>query len=280
MKLELPVMTPKQRVLRPSFSRWDNFSNRCERLYALDILFPQGGSEAMARGSQVHDLFEMFLRRVREKAYDMEAALASMEETPWPEGPRTVEELRPFLATCARLVTKWGGQPKHIEEWVNVVDGMPFSGKIDLIIDDPKHGMTVCDWKTCSTTTYAKTEREVKKSLQLQIYCLAVDVRRAGFVYLPNSAEPLEVFTTFTEATLERAKTRLRALSETIATRWKNAGFTVERNSRGLPFLPIDKNPEGMEIDLTAFAEAGSELQWCHEKYCQQWKNCLGRPKD
>lgn len=276
MKIDLPVLTDKQRIMRPSFSRWDNFSNRCERLYALDILFPVPfGSPAQARGAQIHDLFEGFLRRVRASGYDVQKAYTDYREVSWPEGPRkTRGELEPFLEACASLVEKWGRKVLHVEEWINVVDGMPWSGKVDLVIDHLEHGPMVVDWKTCATTTWAKSENEARRSLQLQVYCLAMDVRRAGFVYLPNSAAPLERFVTFTEAALERTKTRLRALQATIASRWQAAGLAVATNDRGMPCLVRDQRGT---VDLTPFAEAGSEMPWCSKKHCQQWGNCLGR---
>lgn len=274
MKIELPTLTQRQRTLRPSFSRWDHFSNRCERLYSLDILFPQPfGSPAQAKGSQIHDLYEMYLRKVREHNYDAKAAFDAMLEAEWPVGPRPPEKLEPYLVTCRDLVISWGSQVKHVEEWINVVDGMPWSGKIDLVIDDPDHGLTVVDWKTCATLTYAKTEREARKSLQLQVYCLALDVRRVGFVYLPNSAQPREVFVTFTDEELELAKVRLRAMKETIEGRWRAAGFELGVDERGMSYLA--SSPKN--VDLSPFAQAGTDMPWCSAKYCSQWANCLGR---
>lgn len=278
MKIDLPVLTDRQRIMRPSFSRYDNFSNRCERLFALDVLFPVPfGSPAQAKGSQVHDLFEIFLRHVRAVDYDLEQAHLYMLENPlrWPEGPRKQSELQPFLKTCRKLVEKWGSKVLHVEEWITSLDGMPWSGKIDLVIDHPEHGPMVVDWKTCASTTWAKSAQEASRSLQLQVYCLAMETRRAGFVYLPNSAEPLERFVTFSKAALERTKTRLRALQATIATRWEAVGLFVQTDERGMPY--IEPGRHGTEIDLTPFAEAGSDMPWCSKKYCAQWGNCLGR---
>jgi len=281
MKIDLPVLTDKQRIMRPSFSRWDNFSNRCERLYALDILFPQPfGSPAQAKGAQIHDLFEGFLRRVRASGYDVQKAYTDywgISWASWPDGPRERKELEPFLTTCMHLIEKWGRKVLHVEEWINVVDGMPWSGKVDLVIDHPEHGPMVVDWKTCATTTWAKSENEARRSLQLQVYCLAMDVRRAGFIYLPNSAVPLERFVTFSEDALERTKTRLRALQATIASRWKTTGLHVLTNERGMPY--ITDVQEGLEIDLTPFAEAGSEMPWCSKKHCHHWSRCVGRKR-
>lgn len=256
MKVALPVLSPKRRVLRSSVSKLKVFTNECERLAALDVLYDSPGSPAQAHGTRVHAAIAARMIALRD----------GTAPPPVPEG------FEGYVAAAEGLLKMWGGTVLEVEVWISSLRGLPWAGRLDLVVDTPR-GRTVVDWKTCRTTTWAKSASEARRSLQLQAYCLSIGVTRAGFVYLPLSAQPKEVFVEFSSEELSVAYRRIEQAVKTWGDRWEATGLEVGEDEYGNPKL---ESPAGTEFDLSPFALAGSNFQWCGPK-CRQWDRCLGK---
>lgn len=259
----------KNQVLRRSYSRWDVFTSQCERRYALDILFPESWRDtpATARGGQVHRFLEFLARKRKEGG----APPFSGSDDSF-KGPLTWKELQVYFHGTWALLRGW--QIHEVEAWTREAAGMRWTGRIDLVAEDDE-GKFVLDWKTCETLTHAKGPFEVRRSLQLQAYCLALGLRRAALGYLPISGVPHLVWVTYSAEALEVAARRLRELEKTIVKRWRAAGAKLAWDGAQW-YMPAEVMGHGWQLDLTHFAVASPEMPWCGER-CPFWDRCLGK---
>ncbi len=257
-------MPAKTITLRRSFTRWNEFTNGCERRYALDILDPEREeSLALRKGKQVHRLAEGIIGWLSDGPppdFDTIVWNSTVES-----GPCSREELEKYYDGICALLQKW--KLHEVEQWINTeVAGMKWAGKIDLIAEDDK-GKFVVDWKTCGTLTFIKGPVEAKRSLQLQVYCLATGLNRACFVYLPPSGVPKIVEAKFTKEQLAVTAARLRQYDKAILSRWIDAGAYL----RGGNQVSLEDG-----LDLHPFKLAGSDYPFCKKGTCRHFKRCFG----
>jgi hypothetical protein len=216
----------------------------------------------MERGSQVHTGFEQ-LCTLRKEYGDWAKAYALMEEREI-EGPVPQEELFNYLRRARPILEEF--TPLEMEFWIEKLEykghSIPFCGKIDLLAHTRSKRECVLDFKTISSMSYAKSEFEARRSIQLQIYCFGTGARSAGFIYLPPRSPVELVSVDFTEAILDKGWQWLTHTVDTIEDRWA-------RTPKG---LPQDQPPKG-------WAMAEPTHHFCTEK-CRFYNRCFKEVKD
>ncbi len=283
-----------------SFTRIDDFSQKCERQHAYKaILGKWVTTPAQARGTHVHDGFEEAARNTLPRngtpALFPDDALDAVIKDP-PKGPLPrkkfesyMERFRPIFLNLKPAIAN--AEPR-VEEWFREIDGRAIRGKIDLVsdhtplfdqygrflgahIEDP----CIIDYKTTSNPRSIKDECQARKSLQLQIYSLATGIPRAGFIYFMPSGEPRGAFVHFTKSELALAKRWLHDTMDVIDARWDDAaarGFRAHVDTPGP--LPDDVLfREGRFYDISTFSLASVGHPLCCEKWCEFYSRCLGR---
>ena len=206
----------------PSFSSADTFSDICERQAFLDKILGTSESEAMRRGSAVHEGIENLMRCARDTP-----GITSLSS--W---RRLAPELSAVAEPYVKRLLEWPGlgdlQPTAVEQWFSMIPlrlgrpGFWWNGKIDLVSATTPglDGPCVLDWKTIAAERKIKWPSQARRSLQLQIYCLVTGVRHAGFVYFTPTGPVKEVIVTFTEQELDKAWLWAYNHSLVIRSRW------------------------------------------------------------
>ena len=246
MKIEVPTLPPRHLKLNPSFSRLEQFTD-CERRYLFDLLYPEPTSPAQAHGHRVHAQLE---RLVAGK--------------PLPEG----EDVLPQSLAGMQAWDELEAQAAATEVWVDRVRGLPFSGKIDVVAEDHAGDGFVVDWKTTKNMMNAKSQYEARRSLQLQIYCLALGVTRAVFVYLPHAGGYHLRDVDFSQEELEISYRRLKYLVGAVRSRWAQAGAEDD---------PAGGIVQPEELSIEPFSVAKADYTFCKPRWCSHWARCLGK---
>jgi len=263
-----------------SFSRMNTFADICERRHAFDALIPgDWDTPAIKRGNHVHDSLEQManLMVAGESARDAAEYLA---ENP-PEGYLKQKVLAGYLERAVPVFELLDPIKGGVEAWFDDVEGLPIIGKIDLqsmtipVFDDhgrPSHaisGHCVIDHKTTASPARIKTKWDAKKSLQLQIYCLATGARTAGFLWYLPTGEVRGTMVDFSEDELAKAKLWLHHTTNVIQSRWQEAK-TLGASGGG-------PGPHLSGYDLSPFSLAAPGHGLCNEKFCDHWEQCLGK---
>lgn len=264
-----------------SFSRLNTFAEICERRSAFDALIPgDWSSTPIKRGNHVHDaLQEVAIHMTRGLTAVQAAEIVAQDP---PEGYLKQPVLASYLERAVPLFEQLTPMKGKVEEWFESARGLDICGKIDLqssrtpLFDGSglpcgsAEGHCVIDHKTIGNPARMKSSYEARKSLQLQIYCLATGARNAGFIYfLPGSAPVRGVMATFDEAQLALTQIWLTKTLDVVDSRWVEAKrlFGVEMNT--------DLEVKGYNLRPFSLAAPGHAL--CTAKFCDHWDICLGK---
>lgn len=269
---------------RHSYSRISTFAEICERQHALDALKGQWReSLASRKGQQVHDAFER-AAALKRGGRSADVAVSIVKGEAIPKGaPLDAKGLAGYLDRFEPILGAL--TPLAEEQWFRSLPNVaPIVGKIDLVsgsmpqfdeygrfTGEKEPVRCVVDYKTTSNPRAMKSFEEARKSLQLQIYCLADGCRTAGFLYFLPSGDPRGVFVTFEDSELAHARRWLRDTIEVIDNRWKQAA--AEGSDAESPVLDKDGKP----YDVTPFALAKMGHPLCTAKHCDFYDECLGR---
>lgn len=271
----MKVLLKKPLKIRHSVSRWNKFLD-CPRQYALDYLFPVAEKDlpapsrkAFALGTQVHGLMDEAASNFIALADHADCtgcdkdtwdhAFASVYQAPQIVGPLKNGALLDYLERSEDFLRSW--HPLAVEYWINEVAGVPWAGRVDLLARD-QGGAAILDYKTCKTNVYNLLPHEALQSLQLQVYCLAEGLTRAGFIYLAPYGPPNEVIVDFPEEVLTNTAKWIQLQAESIETLWHRAGWVPG---------------EVTELDISVFSLAARDFRWCTAKNCPHWNRCLGK---
>lgn len=266
------------RLHSPSFSRLDTFA-MCPLRYAWDeICGSYPSTPAQLQGTQVHEFLQDAANGVIRGNAWSEGAFA------YPCGPLSLDMLEDYYARALPFLECF--IPKDTEVWFSEAAGLPIRGKIDLLSDTTPltsemgtlvPGLIkepcVVDYKTIGNPNRTKTSAEVRRSLQLRIYCLATGIRRAGFVYLPPKTDVTGVFLCFSKEELEVTRRWLERTFEVIKAKWQR----FFRLSSPVEFGDEFPDESVIGADWSVWNLAHPDNFLCQEKYCVHWSKCLGK---
>lgn len=234
-----------------SFSKLESYST-CQRRYWLEqnepAPEPLDRTTAFALGRQVHTAMERLARGGR-AGVDYDRALADLEHDP-PAGPLSVPTLQDYARPAIPLLRLLNDPPTDMIELKRKDPRIKNSGRIDLVVpkspgpERPEERPCVIDWKTGRPRF---GENNIRRSVQLGLYCHMLDLHDAAFVYLDGVSASV-VYAHLTEA----------EIADSV--RW------FVENSRAIRF----QEPLGMG----AFAMTSRESPLCNPRFCPYYGLC------
>lgn len=269
-------MNPKKH----SFSRLNTFSDICERRSAFAALISgDWDTPPIKRGNHVHAALEHMATHMTGGLTAVQAAELVAGDPP--EGYLKAPVLASYLERAVPVFEQLTPMKGKVEEWFNHCGLLKIVGKIDLQssrtpLFDPNgkpcgstEGHCVLDHKTIGNPMRINSPHEAKRSLQLQIYCLATGARNAGFIYyLPGGAPVRGVVVSFDEAQLTLTESWLTTTLNVVDSRWVEAK-RLSGCGNGAPEVA------GFNLQPFSLAAPGHGL--CSAKYCDHWDICLGK---
>lgn len=225
-------------------------------------------TRAIKIGSQVHNAIERELKGEEPKKVD---------------GPLDVDELEKLFMKNVRPILG-GLKPVTVEKFYYSMGGKKFTSRIDVIsrttplFDPQTYAFTgkfeakpcVADWKTTANPQRMLDRLgKVKRSKQLQAYCLVTGETRGLFVFLLPDSLVRGALADFTEKELEVARNYYNGIIDCWNLRWGQAHESALRSGA---IASIVK-----DFDVSVFNLSGEGDGLCSKRWCPHWARCIGR---